>query len=161
HICMCIFFIIPTFILYEIGSWSYEIFIWVAMGAYTLIALLLYFLAGKLFLRNTHNTLTNVFSTIALVIILVNCAYSWYDPPPANLPFYSLLGVISLILQLPNGAVAEEIAIYLVLTPLPSLLMLAGLMVKQRREKLNKTESQDNELLESADESFENEEDVI
>ncbi|MCL2549941.1 MAG: hypothetical protein FWE78_03275 [Methanimicrococcus sp.] len=134
HICMCFFFLIHAFILYEIGSWSYEIFIWVAMGIYTLFALLLYFWAGKLFLSNTRIVMTNIFSVIGLIILLIYNAYNWNDPyslDALTLPFLSLFEIISFIFQIPSGAM-ERKYIHFALAPLPSLTMLAGLIAKQK-----------------------------
>jgi len=154
HVCIYILFIIPIFLLFLMSGSSV---LWIAIGVYTLTALFLYFLAGKLFLSNTHNTLTNIFSVLVLVIILIATTYileGW-----VNVPFYPLFELISFIFQIPYGA-SEDIYIYLSLAPLPSLTMLAGLIAKQRRDKLNKKESHTNENLQSVDGSFEDEEDT-
>jgi len=153
HIGICVVFFFPGVFLGLVfwgESWTlFNMFLCCLVGIYTLFVLVLYLWAGKKFLSNTHNTLTNVLSVIALVIIFViDSVYIWNDSHiwndllswycfMANAPFYPLLTTVSFILQIPYGA-AEGIYIYLILAPLPSLLMLAGLTVKQRRDKLNK-----------------------
>ena len=88
HICMCILLLYPIFVLYGMGSWLF----------YIPIAFYLYFWAGKKFLSNTHNALTNVFSVIALVIMLIISAYVWNDLDTLTVlmvPFFSLLTINS------------------------------------------------------------------
>jgi len=168
HAWMCFFFFFPSIfyprilnVAWVLSNIGIDMFLCLAVGIYTLAALILYFLAGKKLLNNTSNTLTNILSVITPAILLVvYTRYIWNDPFPysswggfvVNLPFEPLIEMIAFLLQIPSGAI-EGIYIYLILAPLPSLLMLAGLMVKQRKDKLNKTELQNNENLELAEES--------
>jgi len=129
HICMCIAFIFPLLFLYRVGSWGGDIFIWVAVGLYTTIALFLYFLAGKSLLHNMQNVPENAFSVIGLSVILAVSVYAAYGISWESLlrmPVYPIGGAIFYISQI------EEKHCYLALSLLPSLMMLAGLMAKRQ-----------------------------
>ena len=143
HACICLVFIIPIGYIWRWdgvwhGTWSSMsvIFNWLAIGVYTFIALLLYFGSGKQFLCNTYNMQKNVFSVMALVIIVV--ILFTYDSGmwPLKLPFYPIAETISYFLQI------EEKYAFLIMSILPSLTMLAGMMTKRKESHLPLNESE-------------------
>ena len=128
HVCMCIAFIFPLIFLYGIGAWSGETLVWFAVGVYTVIALFLYFLAGKSLLYNMR-TIENVISVVGLSVILAALIYVSYDFNVTSMlimPFYPIGGAISSFFEI------EEKFCYLAAAFLPSLMMLAGTMTQRR-----------------------------
>ncbi|MCL2862668.1 MAG: hypothetical protein FWE54_01015 [Methanimicrococcus sp.] len=133
QVCLYFVYIIPLLVIAMImfsieeiidNVLSYLILLPFAI-IYIIPAFFIYFLIGKKILFNTHYTLTNILSVIGLVYVLTAIGLSpdslgW---DYGNLPFYSL--------QLLLGEVTEGY-IYFILTPLPSLIMLAGLLAKQK-----------------------------
>jgi len=132
HICLSFLFLIIIILLYSFTPSFNEILGWLIIGAVMLMAFFLYFGAGKEYLK-AHNTLINIFSVLGLLIMLIVITYSLDDvwESGMNLPFEPLFWIITYIFQMPYGA-ADAKYISLVLAPLPSLMMLAGLMVKQK-----------------------------
>jgi len=133
QVCLYFVYLIPFFIMIMIWfviadilgeGLSYVILLPFAI-IYIIPAFFIYFLIGKKLLFNTHYTLTNILSVVGLTYVLVSIGLSpdslgW---DYGNLLFYSF--------QLLLGEITEGY-IYFVLTPLPSLIMLAGLIAKQK-----------------------------
>jgi len=131
HVCMCIAFIFPLLFLYGAGSWGDDILVWFTVGIYTIVALFLYFFAGKSLLGNTQNILINVFSVIGLPVILLAPMFVASDirwESLLTMPVYPIGGAISFFFQI------EEKYCYLAISFLPSLAMLAGLMTKRQED---------------------------
>jgi hypothetical protein len=112
--------------------WGYElkaiIYNWLAVGVITIVALFAYFIAGKLFLQNTQNMLTNILSTIMLAIILIVAtifrnANIWEGA--LNAPFYPIGATISYFFLIKSKFV------FLIMSLLPSLAMWIGIMSKK------------------------------
>jgi len=117
------------------------IFLWLETVLYTIIAFGLYFFSGRVFLRNTENTQTDLFSVIAVTIVLFVSLYLWegiifYFPA---LPLYMLGVLISSIFQIPFEVghfiplFGQEHTkyVFMVLSPLPTLSMWAGMRAKR------------------------------
>ena len=133
QVCLYLVYLIPFFIMiiiwFEIEDILSEVLSYIILLPFAIIyiipAFFIYFLIGKKLLFNTHYTLTNILSVVGLAYVLVAIGLSpdnlgW---DYGNLLFYSF--------QLLLGEVTEGY-IYFVLTPLPSLIMLAGLIAKQK-----------------------------
>jgi len=141
HICLG-FALYPLLILICFGMGGHslggDIFVWLAMGLYTIIAFCLYFLAGMSFLHNAKNTLMDVFSVVVLAIVLfaavlLSFMYNWDSLLVGSLvaPFYILGMIISYIFQIPFDDAAGAKNIFVVLSLLPSLSIWAGLSAKK------------------------------
>ena len=130
HICICFILFYPPVLIIPILLRD-DILLWFAMGLYTIIAFGLYFFAGRLFLRNTKNMLTDLFSVIVLTIVFLAIVLYWYWLSSLIMflmPFFMLAMLISHIL--PIQFEIDEILI-LFLLPLPSLTMWVGLRAKK------------------------------
>lgn len=77
HICMCIILILPIGFIWFYGVWGNNmelnrvIINWLLIGACTTVILFLYFWTGRKFLTNTGQSLTNVLSVIAVLILII------------------------------------------------------------------------------------------
>ena len=144
HICICLVFFIPVGYIWWWGDvwfdlvWDWGlmsvIFNWLAIGIFTIVSLFLYLGLGRKFLCRTNNMKTNIFSVIVLVIILAVAVLIAYDSniwqPLLKLPFYPLGETISYFLQI------KKQFVFLILSFLPSLMMLAGMMTKRKENHL-------------------------
>ena len=141
HAYMCLIVLFPVSYLWGGTIWFDSMLKWglrviiitfLEIGVITIGALLLYFLAGRKFLRNTHNALTNSFSVMVLAIIIMVTAFIAYDGigELILMPFYPLGETISYFLQIEGKYVSLIIAL------LPSLTMLAGMMIKRKESHL-------------------------
>lgn len=103
----------------------------IAIGIYTIIALTLFFLAGRRFLTNTHSTLANFLSVIILpgIIILSDfLAFSKNETSPLGIlaiPILPISETISFFLRI------EPAHGYMVMSLLPPLTMWLGLVTKR------------------------------
>jgi len=97
-------------------------------GVYATVVFTLYFVAGRLFLYNTHNMLISALSIMALFIIIMATTLVAYDSMFERLlraPFYLVGGIISRFFQI------KEKHVYLAMSALPSLVMFMGMMTKR------------------------------
>jgi len=131
HICMLFIMFYSSFFIIT-GLLGTLFFFWLAAGIYTIIVLSLYFLAGRLFLYHTKNSLTDAFSVIMLfIILLVGTICFWSEGADfLSLPIYPLGDAISHTLGLTDGAI-ERKYIFMILSPLLPLSMWTGLRAKQ------------------------------
>jgi hypothetical protein len=92
----------------------------------------LYFLAGRLFLRNTKNALTDVFSVgLLFVVLFIEITYFWSNGAVIlPLPIYPLVNAFAHVFVLTDGAI-ERKYIFMILSPLFPLSMWAGLGAKR------------------------------
>ena len=133
HICVCLILLIPFVILYNGIS---DVILYLTSAIYTVIALLLYFWAGKRFLRCTHKTITNILSVMVIMVILIITILIMYDTQIERLirlPFTLLGWMISQIFGIENGSDGEKY-IFIVLSILPSFAMYLGLMRKESKK---------------------------
>jgi len=130
HIFICILCIYPFAFLWEAPD---GIFIWMAIGIYTIANIFLYFIAGWIFLRETYRIIESVCSVIALACLIIFIVLFSSNVNFLNfftISFYPIGGVISNILfRIPYGAAEEK---YILILPelLPSLCMWFGLKKK-------------------------------
>jgi len=134
HGFLCIILYVPSVYINE--GLSLSTFYWFA-GLYAIVLFGLYFLAGRLFLHGTKNMLTDVFSVVILLIVLLaGAAYYWIGSTILFLfipyyPFGEMLRVaISHIFQMPYLDVKIKY-MFMILSPLPSLALLSGVKSKQ------------------------------
>ena len=141
HICICVVLSLPVNIMWWGGVWYDRQLEFIGLAANGLIitgymigVLFLYSFAVKKFLYSSSNLLTDVFSVIALFIIIAVTTLVAYDGTAERffrIPFYPLGGTISHFFQI------EEKYTYLTMSILPSLLMWIG-MTKNVRQSASK-----------------------
>jgi len=140
HIFICLI-LAPPILIIHIGLPGG---FWVAMIPYTIIVFGLYLFAGRLFLRNTKNMLSDTCSLILLALMFfINVAYFW-DGGAIELlflPLYQLGEPISYIFQLADGS-NERKYIYMILSPLLPLSVWAGLRAKRYVEAFQSQQQQ-------------------
>jgi len=136
HICVCFAFVVPLFVL-KIGLFvENEIILCLFIGFYIITAVFLYYSAGRFLLHIMPNTQKNVFSVIVLAIILIATAIAYVLAGTKDLPFYFPGGLIfDFIFYIPYMG-AENKFVFIALSPLPALIMLAGMMMKQKQFRL-------------------------
>jgi len=129
HICLCFVLFYP---LLFIHTHLNGIFLWLAMGLYTIVSFGSYSLVGGFFLRNTKNALTDIFSVIMLpfvllITVLLVFGFHWFGLIFGSLVLYILVIIASLFQISFEGAVC----ILMALSPLPSLAMWIGMRAKK------------------------------
>jgi len=109
----------------------------IATGICLTLALVLYFGAGRRFLSNTNNVLTNAFSVTALAVILMLSIYLIY------FEYYNILilPVLPLTLMIatfyrPEYPINDsvEFVLWLAMAILPSLAMWTGIITKRSNQ---------------------------
>ena len=126
HVLICFICLIPL-----VSMWvnvSSNVRGYLATGIYTLVVFPLYFFAGRLFLYNTNNILTNTFSVIMLFIIIMLTTFIAYDSIYERVlkaPVYLLGELISQFFHVKQKYVFIGMAI------LPSLAMWLGMTNKK------------------------------
>jgi putative effector of murein hydrolase len=99
----------------------------------TIAAFYLYFWTGKKILKNTQNMKINLFFTVVLVILIlgiIGIAYDSFGGTILRISLFPIVETLSYFLQIDNKF------IYMILSPLPSLLMLAGMRAKLKKFRL-------------------------
>ena len=131
HIVLSLICIFPFVYIYT-GGIERVINIGLASVIYTITIFLLYFWAGKKYLCDTHSILFNSLSVVFLAIIIFMAILIANNTPLHSLilPFEILGTMIHQLLRIPYGA-KEEKYVYLVMSILPSLTMLIGLINKK------------------------------
>ena len=147
YICLWPLGIFPFVFQYEddpVAGMEATVVMWICLT----VALSLYFGAGRRFLSNTNNALTNIFSVTALavIIILSMClVFFGYDKNLAvytalPLPFmvflvYAILPLtlIAFVIFHP-GYDSVELVLWLAMAILPSLAMWTGIITKRSNQ---------------------------
>ena len=140
HIFICFILLAPIYylldgdIFFEAWKWGldYILFDCFVIVLLTIVTFSLYFWAGRRFLKCTQNMVVNSFSTIVLVILILGTtiiAYGSFGEIILRMSLFPIVETLSYLLQI------DEKYIYMLLSPLPSLTMLAGMMTKQYKIK--------------------------
>ena len=140
HTFICFILLAPVYylldgdIFFEAWKWGldYILFDCFVIVLLTAVAFYLYFWAGRKLLKSTQNMITNSFSTAVLVILILGAtiiAYGSFGEIILRMSLFPVVETLSYLLQI------DEKYIYMILSPLPSLTMLAGMMTKQYKIK--------------------------
>ena len=148
HLCVCIVVLVPVLIVLYTGNgrgslwsdgvwewWSLRAIVWnsVRIGICTLIALFLYFLAGRIFLTNTGHLLTNALSVIAIPLLMIMAMFiSLY------LVSIFILGLMGTPIMLIGETISFFLRIelkyaYMIMSPLPPLAVWLGLVTNRSK----------------------------
>jgi len=139
YVCAFIISIIAYLLMWHFGVWwgaieMRDIIYGIAtVSFHTIVIFSLIFCAGRKFLKNTDNTLANIFSVIAIPVIIIVALFisaAWPDRARANIG----------LLLLPIMPISETIwhfshisleGVFLIMSPLPPLAMWAGMITKK------------------------------
>ena len=129
HICLCFVLFYPLLFIHTRLD---GIFLWLAMGLYTIASFGSYFLVGGFFLRSTKNARTDIFSVIALSVVLLITVFLVYGFHWFGLIFGSMvLYILVIIASLFQISFEGAVCILMALSPLPSLAMWTGMRAKK------------------------------
>ena len=129
YLCICLILLMLRYAMMFFGILE-SLERMIGAGIFTLAFLFLCFLAGKLFISNSHNLLISVLSLLPLYIIIAVIVYISYGNPKSYgvllaIPIHPISEIISYFFQI------KIKYCYLLTSLLPSLSMWIGMLSKK------------------------------